>query len=161
MWARPPVFSPRSKVASPHVLSPRSKVASPHVLSLVWRKKQKSLSQQCHRLIDRGSDHGQTTNDLLLDLRHWNSEDQVHQPHLRKQCYTRAMSKTCEGQNPSSSGCNGGFFVFLCNLLDHKCLSRENDVSAGRRIPDKIVTSNDFILLKFILSITSHDWAFS
>ena len=129
MWARPPVFSPRSKVASPHVLSPRSKVASPHVLSLVWRKKQKSLSQQCHRLIDRGSDHGQTTNDLLLDLRHWNSEDQVHQPHLRKQCYTRAMSKTCEGQNPSSSGCNGGFlssFVifWITNVCQGKTMFR-------------------------------------
>ena len=52
------------------------------------------------------------------------------------------------------------FFVFLCNLLDHKCLSRENDVSAGRTLPDKIVTLQDFILSN-ILSITLHDRTFS
>ena len=53
-------------------LSPaRSKVDRPPVLPPARSKNKNSLRQQCHRLIDRGGDRGES-NDLLLDLRHAN-----------------------------------------------------------------------------------------
>ena len=76
-WARPPVLSPvPQQVYHSATSTSETKFACGHAFRL----------EQGHHRTDRGDDLGEVTtspsNNLLLDLRHWNCHDQAHHGYL-------------------------------------------------------------------------------